>query len=346
MNSYGFLGIGAFGGNITRLFEDAGFPCIAANSSTEDLRQITNAKNKLHFKGGSGCHKDRKKAKALLKNNMEILVNEVKAKMPEITTLFISGSAAGGTGSGMLAACARILKNELDINICLITVLPSKSEQFRASANTVEVFQEIEKLTDIGAVFILDNGRPLDKIKINEIFCTHLKALLSNENGSERGCVDRGEINELLRTPGMSVISKLGKDNTGTAKLLASLKGNNIYAPLEADKVIRYLCLMNSSNNNISTEELYSELGTPVDEYIGLNSQSTVCMIAGLSLPKTRLLEIKKTAQANSEIIKNNMAAADESLFGDDVDFISSFDIKSAKPAKKVSSLDIMNEFL
>ncbi|MDE7309326.1 MAG: hypothetical protein K2N61_11830 [Lachnospiraceae bacterium] len=34
---YGFLGIGQFGGNITRKFEEAGYPCIAANSSQEDL---------------------------------------------------------------------------------------------------------------------------------------------------------------------------------------------------------------------------------------------------------------------------------------------------------------------
>ena len=74
----------------------------------------------------------------MLKSNVDTLVNEVKAKMPEITNLFIFASAAGGTGSGMLAATAKILKNALDINICVVTVLPSKSEQFKAYANTVE----------------------------------------------------------------------------------------------------------------------------------------------------------------------------------------------------------------
>jgi hypothetical protein len=260
--------------------------------------------------------------------------------------LFIFGSAAGGTGSGMLAACAKILKNELGINICIVTVLPSKSEQFQAYANTVQLFQEIEKLTDIGATFILDNGKPMDKIKINKIFFTHLSALLANENGSDRGCVDRGEIDELLRTRGMAVISKLGKDNTGTKKLLVSLKENNIYAPIEVDKVIRYFCLMNSVNNDISIEEVYSDLGTPIDDYIGANAQSTVCMVAGLSLPRTRLNEIMKTAQANSEIIRSNMAAAEESLFGDDLGFINTFNKVAEKPNKTVSSLAILNEFL
>ena len=75
MKNYGFLGLGAFGGNATRLFELAGYPCIAANSSTEDLRQLKDAKNTMHFIGGSGCHKDRKKSKVLLKDNIETLVS-------------------------------------------------------------------------------------------------------------------------------------------------------------------------------------------------------------------------------------------------------------------------------
>jgi hypothetical protein len=345
--SYGFLGIGAFGGNITRAFELAGYPCVVANSSSEDLQQLKEAKNKLHFSGGIGCHKDRKKSKALLKENIEALVNEIRAKMPEVSTLFIFASSAGGTGSGMLAATAKILRNVLDINICIVTVIPSKSEQFKAYANTVELFQELERLDDIGAMFILDNEKYKDKLKINEIFFTHLNALLTNENGSERGCVDRGEVNELLRTKGIAIISKLGQDNSDTERLLASIKTNNIYAPPEKDRVIRYFCLMNSGCN-ISTEQIYSELGAPVDEFIGTGAPSTVCMAAGLSLPKARLNEIKKTAQASSEIIRKNLESAKESLFDGDTGFLGAYDVKPvvSEGQRKASSLEILSEFL
>jgi hypothetical protein len=346
MKSYGFLGIGAFGGNMTRAFESAGYPCIAANSSEEDLRQLKNANNTMHFSGGSGCHKDRKKSKGLLKENVEALISEVRAKMPEITTLFVIASSAGGTGSGMLAATAKILKNALGANVCLVTVLPGKSEQFKAYANTVELFQELERLDDIGATFILDNDKHRDKLKINEIFFTHLNALLTNENGSERGCVDRGEINELLRTKGMAIISKLGLDNSDTEKVLASIKANNIYAPPEHDKVIRYFCLM-SGGGGISTEQVYSDLGTPIDEFVGAGAPSTVCMAAGLTFPKGRLNEIKKTAQANSEIIRRNMETAGAGLFDGGTDFLGAFDAKPASDErKKASSLEILSEFL
>lgn len=339
---YGFLGLGQFGLNVTRKFEEENFPCVVANSSVEDLA-TRNAKNKLHFRNGKGCHKDRRKSKALLKENLELLIDEVRSKMPAITTLFICASSAGGTGSGMLAAVAKILSKQLGINICLVTVLPDRSENFQSYANTVELFQEIEKL-DIGAVFILDNSKNKDKLKINEIFFTHLNALLANENGGDYGCLDRSEIDNLLSTPGMAILSKLGKDNSD--KLLASLTSNNIYAPTEPNKVIRYMGIM-SSSTHIELDEIYSQLGTPIDAYIGTNAPSNVCMLAGLTLPKTRLNEIKTMAQTSAEIIKKGIEAANESLFDDDMDFLGTFDT-TVKPKKeeKVSSLDILSEFL
>lgn len=344
LNHYGFLGIGQFGGNVTKNFEEANYPCVIANSSLEDLA-TRNAKNKLHFKNGQGCHKNRKKAKIMLKENLEMLIDEVRSKMPSITTLFICASSSGGTGSGMLAAVAKILSKQLGVNICIVTVLPNKSENFQSYANTVELFQELEKLDSVGATFILDNSKHKDKLKINEIFFTHLDALLSNENGGDYGCLDRSEIDNLLRTPGMAVLSKLGKDNTD--KLTASLQTNNIYAPLENNKVIRYVGIM-SCSPNVELDSLYSAIGTPIDTYIGTNAPSNVCMLAGLTYPKTRLNEIREMAQTNAEIIKKGMEAANNSLFDDgNMDFLGVFDVE-VKPQKeeKESSWDILNEFL
>lgn len=341
---YGFLGIGQFGGNVSRKFEEAGYPCVIANSSVEDLA-TRNAKNKLHFRNGKGCHKNRKKSKQLLKENLEVLIDEVRSKMPTITTLFICASSSGGTGSGMLAAASKILANQLEINICVVTVLPDKSENFQSYANTVELFQELEKLDCIGATFILDNSKNRDKMKINEIFFTHLDALLANENGGDYGCLDRSEIDKLLSTPGMAILSKLGKDNSD--KLLSYLVSNNIYSPIESNKVIRYIGIM-SCNSHVELEEIYSQVGNPIDTYIGTNAPSNVCILVGLTYPKTRLNEIKTMAQTNAEIIKKGIDAANESLFdNDDMDFLGAFDTDiKPKIEEKESSLDILNEFL
>lgn len=339
---YGFLGIGQFGGNVTKKFEETGYPCVVANSSVEDL-STRGAKNKFHFRNGQGCHKDRKKSKALLKENLELLIDEVRAKMPAITTLFICASSAGGTGSGMLAAVAKILSNQLGINICIVTALPDKTENFQSFANTVELFQEIEKL-EVGATFILDNSKNKDKLKINEIFFTHLDALLKNENGGDYGCLDRSEIDKLLSTSGMAIISKLGKDNMD--KFVTMLTSTNIYAPIEHNKVVRYIGIM-SCDTHIKLDQLYSVVGTPIDCYIGTSAPSNVCMLAGLTLPKTRLNEIKVMAQTNAEIIQKGIKAANNGLFEDSMDFLGVFDVDvKPKVEEKVSSLDILSEFL
>lgn len=343
LSLYGFLSLGQAGGNLTKRFEEEGFPCVVANSSIEDLA-TRNAKNKLHFRNGTGCHKNRKMSKALLKDNLELLIDEVRAKMPSITTLFICASAAGGTGSGMLAATSKILSKQLGINICIVTVLPDKSENFQSYANTVELFQEIEHLEGIGAVFILDNSKHNDKMKINDIFYTHLSAFLANENGGNYGCLDRSEIDKLLSTPGMAVISKLGKDNAD--KVISSITSNNIYAPIEQDKVVRYIGIM-TCDNHVDMSQLYSETGPPIDTYIGTNATANVCMVSGLSLSRTRLNQIKEAAQTNMEIIKKGMEASKDSLFGDSVGFLGAFDDeKPVEKKKEQSGLDILNEFL
>lgn len=340
---YGFLGIGQFGSNVTKKFEEVGYPCVVANSSTEDL-MTREAKNKLHFKNGQGCHKDRRKSKQLLKDNLKQLIDEVKTKMPSITTIFICASAAGGTGSGMLAAVAKILAGELKINICLVTVLPDNSESYQAFANTVELFKEIEQLDCIGAVFILDNAKNKDKLKINDIFYTHLHSILTNENGGNYGCLDRSEIDKLLSIPGRAVIAKVKRENRD--KLISALVSSNIYAPIEQNKVIRYVGYL-GCGTNADISDLFLEVGTPIDTYIGTNAPSYTCMLTGLSLPRTRLTEIMGLAKNNVEIIQNNIKSVGEFLFDDSLDFLTVFEEKPhKKQEKELTSLDILNEFL
>ena len=346
-SQYGFLGIGQFGGNIARKFAEAGYPCIVANSSQEDLDTIANVENIFHFQNGKGCHKDRKLSKQLLKDNLDMLLAELSAVMPEITTLFLCASAAGGTGSGMFPALAEIISKEIKINVCPVTVIPDKSENFQSYANTVEVFQEIEKLDCTGAVFILDNSRDPDKMKINDIFYTHLAALLANENGSDYGCLDRSEIDKLLETSGMAVMSKLGKDKG--KQLVESLTENNIYARIEADKIIKYIGMI-SCEKNMSIEALISKVGTPIDVYMGTNAPANVCILTGLSLPVSRLNEIRALAQMNVDVICKNRKTKRECLFGENVSFSDIFGEKrkDAGVSKKEdeSSRDILNKYL
>ena len=154
--------------------------------------------------------------------------------MPGIEYLFIIGSAGGGTASGVLASMKRIVMNELDLKACIIvTILPNtKTESVKALINAYETLAEIEQLDEAG-------------MTINEMFFCYLDALLTNSSSSVFGNVDNAEIEEMISTPGMAIISKLGKDKSDTQQLISTFR-NNIYAPLEDDKVLKYIGLINA----------------------------------------------------------------------------------------------------
>ena len=68
-----FIAIGQAGGNIGQLFEERGFSVLYLNTSEEDLSTLSGAKYKYHITGGEGCNKDRKKAKQLVIDEIELL---------------------------------------------------------------------------------------------------------------------------------------------------------------------------------------------------------------------------------------------------------------------------------
>jgi len=227
----GVLSIGAGGGNVGTSFYQAGYPSLFVNSARLDLDSLTNVdeKYKYHIPGGEGCNKDRKKSKELFRKDIDNIINEIKEKMPGIEYLFIIGSAGGGTASGVLASMKRIAMNELDLKACIIvTILPNtKTESVKALINAYEALAEIEQLEEPGMTIILDNDKNSNKMRINEMFFCYLDALLTNNSSSVLGNVDNAEIEEMISTSGMAIISKLGKDKSDTQQLISTFHNNS-----------------------------------------------------------------------------------------------------------------------
>ena len=279
----GLLLIGAGGGNVGTAFYNAGYPSLFVNSAKLYLDSLTeiDERYKYHIPGGEGCNKDRKKSKELFRKDIDNIINEIKEKMPGIEYLFIIGSAGGGTASGVLASRKRIVMNELDLKACIIvTILPNtKTESVKALINAYETLAEIEQLDEAGMTIILDNDKNSNKMRINEMFFCYLDALLTNSSSSVFGNVDNAEIEEMISTPGMAIISKLGKDKSDTQQLISTFR-NNIYAPLEDDKVLKYIGLINAGNGkDIRVEDIYSETGTPLDTFTGYEADATICIL-------------------------------------------------------------------
>lgn len=342
----GFLAIGAYGGNQCVPFYKKGYPTLFINTAMQDLNSLTDVeeKYKYHIPGGEGCNKDRRKSKEIFKKDLDNIVNQIKEKLPGIEYLFIVGSAGGGTASGILASMKRIAMNELDLKACIIvTVMPNtKVESVKALLNCYETLAEIEKLEEPGATFILDNDKNLNKLRINEMFFCYLDALLSNRSSSIHGNVDNAEIEEMLSTTGMAIISKLGKDKSDTKQLISTFH-NNIYAPMENDKVIKYIGLINAGmGKEILMEDIYKEVGTPYDCFTGYEAEATICVLAGLSLPYEKMSEIKEMIDSNRDTIKRNLSAQKQNRLSERVGFFEDMSAESPKFEKKRSNRDLL----
>lgn len=343
----GILAIGAGGGNVATPFYKADYPSLFVNSARLDLDSLTEVdeKYKYHIPGGEGCNKDRKKSKELFRMDIDNIINEIKEKLPGIEYLFIIGSAGGGTASGILASMKRVAMNELGVKACIIvTMLPNtKTESVKALINAYETLAEIEQLDEAGMTIILDNDKNANKMRINEMFFCYLDALLTNSSISVLGNVDNAEIEEMISTPGMAIISKLGKDKSDTQQLISTFH-NNIYAPLEDDKVIKYIGLINAGNGkDIQIEDIYCEIGMPLDTFIGFEADATICILTGLSLPYAKMAEIKGIIDSNKDTIKRNLTAQSKGKLSEGLGFFDDI-LPESKPKaeKKTSNRDLL----
>lgn len=291
---YGFLGIGGCGGNIANLFYQKGYPAFFINSSAEDLASLEGVAEgmKYHLHGGVGTAQDRSASKALFKKNLSRVLEVIKENL-RVKILFLVGSTGGGTGSGALPVLAKYLAMETDMSIVVVAVLPANSESFQKRINSYEFLAELEKLHD-GASFILDNDSHKNIMKVNEDFCYQLDKLLTNDSHSVRGNVDRQEITHLLTVRGMTILSVLPPTQVKVESIRASIE-NGIYAPMEDDKVVRYIGLI-QPEPVISPADLHVFTGTPQTDYLGYGSQKCICILSGLTLPYTRLEEIYDNA--------------------------------------------------
>lgn len=160
--------------------------------------------------------------------------------------------------------------------------------------------------------------------------------------------MDRSEIDNLLSTPGMAVMAKLGADKKG--ELLHYLIEDNIYAPIEKNRVVQLIGLT-VCEDDYDINPLIDEIGVPYDTYIGTNAPAYVCILAGLSLPKTRLNEVRAMAKSDYDMIRKNQEDARENLFDDDLDFLKagigdgSFD-RTEKTDKVLSSREILMKYM
>ena len=340
---YGFVGIGSMGGNEATTFHVKGYQVMVANTAQSDLDSLDLPDDcKYHILNGYGSSKDRKKAKQLLaENNCEnfnLLINEIKERFKDCKVIFLIASSGGGSGSGMLPAIAQRLLSKTDQVICIVTCTPDDNASLKEFINCYEFFAELETIEDRGATFIIDNNKNRDKFTLNEQFACYLDAFLTSETNSTQGVVDRAEIENVLSQKGMCIINKYSSDKATTQMVIEKIR-ENIYAPIEDDRVVANIALVNS-NYKVRLSEIVENIGKPLATFEGFESDSTVLAVSGLSFPYKKLEEIKQKIDEDKDTIKRNLTATSERRLTGGIDFLGDIVAEKPKNEKKKSTMD------
>ncbi len=339
-NRIGFIAVGQAGGNIGSMLEKNGYNVLFLNTSIEDLDTLTKVKFKYHIKGGEGCNKDRNKAKELVVEDFEQIASAIQQKIPE-DFIYVIFSSGGGTGSGASPMLIDLLGQHMEKKVGAITIIPGENEPLKTHINSYECFRELADI-EMASTIVLDNNAYKNKLIINQEFVKAFDQMMDMPNHKDvRGNIDKAEIKELIETRGMLTINKVEKAETTAAKLVESFK-NNIYAPMERDYVIKYIGLLAARSFEVS--ELKKEIGNYLDVFQGYHSDYTVCVLAGLSLPFTRLLEMKEKVKASQATITNNLSATSINKLNEEIDFLGGI-TPQVKAVKASSTNDIFAKY-
>lgn len=332
-----FLAVGAAGANVVQMLEKKGYKTYYVNLAKQDL-DLINSPNKLHIKNGEGASKNRDKAKEVLSESIDEVIETLDNQITE-NYVFVVFSLGGGTGSGDGGFLASMIAENPDKKVGLVIIIPSMKESLQTRINTYEALSELIPIKNsFGSIFILDNNRREDKLSINRSFAGLFDSFIGiNTACSIRGVIDIAEQKTLLETSGVAMIHKVAQNEQ--SDLLATIN-EGIYAPIEPNKKIKYIGLSQPETKDIkdgiNIDSIIDVVGNPIDTYMGYGNQETVLYLGGLSFPKTYINGLAESIKAEQERAEKVMEDDDISM--DNINFLAKKQVVAKESEKKMSA--------
>lgn len=331
-----FLCVGAAGANVGQMLEKKNFKAYYVNLAKQDL-DLVNSPNKLHIKNGEGASKNRDRAKEVLAESIDEVIEVLEQQITE-KYIFVVYSLGGGTGSGTGAFLASVLAENPDKKVGLVVILPSMKESLQARINTYEALAEITQLKNsFGAIYLLDNNKREDKLSINRTFAHLFESFVNIENASSiRGVIDIAEQKTLFETSGVSMIHKVAQNEQTE---LLPIINDGIYAELEPNKRIKYIALSQPDGKEVvDVDSVIDVVGKPIDTFCGYgNPNETVLCLAGLSFPKTYINRLAESIKEEQERVQKVMED-DDICMDSNINFLAKKVSVEKEPEKKLSA--------
>ncbi|WP_407270583.1 cell division protein FtsZ [Radiobacillus sp. PE A8.2] len=361
---FAFVGVGQAGGNIANLARKKGIKAVAINYSKNDL-ELDSIESKLRLVGTEGVGKRRDVAIAKLPDNIDAIEKffENNFSTPSIEIVIVTFAVGGGTGSGIGPLLIELLQHQMPEKVIVgCPILPSYSEPYHNQFNTVEASEELSKLNI--AIYPVDNQKRYTEVGKESLYRTVNEELVSifyelqqyTSRHSEEGVLDRTDLREIFKTPGVGVIAKVelaqlnsGQENNvteeGVAKRIQESWESSIFVSPEKEKLTSAGIIFDGQESlmrSISQKKIFEVFETePFYVYQGNyrnESGKVTTIIAGMQWYQNRLKEIEKSFDGKKLSLGNEAREGYKSSIK--LEFK-----KEENTQKQMSALEILNKY-
>lgn len=341
----GVVGLGAAGSKMAEEFYKEGYSAVAINTALQDLKFIDIPEScKLHLEGTlGGASKDRNVGAMAASSNRDAIINLIKNELGQSRITLICSSLGGGSGSGALSEVVDLIRNDIQTPIMALVALPMSSEDVITKSNSLDALVELSKLVKskvLSNLIVVDNSKLeslLSNINQMDFFSEANKIIVKDFDSfntyscypSSVKALDTSEYAKLLiDSEGLSIFGSISitdyKDEEAIASAIISNLDDNLLAEgfdLGNTKYVGFMIIANektlkeipASSFNYANAILDERAGSPKAIFKGVYASEDVApgtvkiysMFTGLSLPQSRIDELKKEVQTKMAQVKN-----------------------------------------
>lgn len=292
-----FIGVGQAGGNLVDelLGKNRRIAGICINTNAGDVEVLTNITTKpLIFPNAVGAGRDRDTAKSYLADasNTLMLMDTLESYLNTKKHIYIAFSSGGGTGSGLTPAILALMARQRpDIQFNLVMMLPKNTESRLAHANTIECWNELDKLNNIGSIFLIDNNKRRKVEGINREFVRLFNEFLNSPNPNKNVVMDQKELSIIANAKGLMAIYDLNKYIDEPSDVIKdSIDEDSIFV-LKNDRC-SYVGL--SVPEDFDVDSMFGALNPIEDRFYGIARDTSLMIVSG----------VPRTSNAISDIVE------------------------------------------
>lgn len=342
MLNFSFIGLGQVGGLFSNHAKKVGYPSLAVNTASIDLKSLDALDNeeKIHLIGYEGAGKDRNVGYEAFVDHIDMLSDAFQAKLSDSHVIFVALALGGGSGSGMAPALINYLLETFPNKVISpILYLPHDNENTKSIMNAIECFSEISDIKETGATFIFDNKKINElnqSLRLKEKYSStraeflNLLDTFNNHTGkhSDLANLDKMDLLTTLSERGAALISEMGvgeDDVLNPSKMGERLMRTWEFSPFSNTDLTHiskgaFLTTISSDlTTNFTIEEMFVKLGKPLELFSGLYTSKErsvmYSLVTGLSYPMRKLKKLEEQVKSNEKLTSKTIENARNQKF-------------------------------